>query len=65
MKIPAGSQNGQKFRLKGRGLPASPPGDQIVILKLVTPPADTESAREFYRRMEEELPLNPRESLRV
>ena len=27
MQIPAGSQSGQKLRLRGRGLPGKPPGD--------------------------------------
>lgn len=58
MKIPAGSQSGQKLRLKGRGLP--PHGDHYVLLQLVTPPADNEAAREFYREMARRLPFNPR-----
>ena len=65
VKIPPGSQSGAKLRLKGRGLPGNPPGDQIVILKLVTPNADTESARSFYQRMAQELPMNPRAELGV
>ena len=65
MKIPAGAQNGKRFRLKGRGLPGSPPGDQYVTLRLVTPPADTEKAKSLYRRMRDEMPLDPREDLRI
>ena len=30
MRIPAGSQSGQKLRLRGRGLPGNPAGDQFV-----------------------------------
>ncbi|HYM35949.1 MAG TPA: DnaJ C-terminal domain-containing protein, partial [Steroidobacteraceae bacterium] len=45
MRIPANAKAGQKLRLKGRGLPAATTtgtaGDQYVILKIVTPPADT------------------------
>ena len=63
MKVPAGSQNGKRFRLKGRGLPGSPAGDQFVELQIVTPKADTEAARELYERMREEMPMNPRENL--
>ncbi|MCH8506430.1 MAG: DnaJ domain-containing protein [Ectothiorhodospiraceae bacterium] len=65
MKIPAGSQNGKRLRLKGRGLPGKPAGDQYVHLKLVTPPADTEAARALYRKMRDEMPMDPRESLTV
>ncbi len=63
MKIPPGSQSGRRLRLKGRGLPGSPPGDQYVVLRIETPPADTEAAREFYRRMAETMPFNPRARL--
>ncbi len=61
MKIPVGSQSGRKLRLKGRGLPGNPAGDQYLVLQIMTPKADTEAARELYRRMERELPFNPRE----
>jgi curved DNA-binding protein len=60
LNIPANAQNSQKLRLRGRGLPGSPPGDQLVTLRIVNPPADTEAAREWFQRMERELPFNPR-----
>jgi curved DNA-binding protein len=60
LKIPAGSQSGQKLRLKGRGFPGKPPGDHYVILQMVTPKANTDTARRFYRQMAQELPFNPR-----
>ena len=59
VKIPAGSLTGQKLRLKGRGLPGQPPGDQYVIVKIVNPPVDDKS-RELYQRMARELGFNPR-----
>ena len=59
VKIPAGAQTGQKLRLKGRGLPGQPPGDQYVIVKIVNPPVDDKS-RELYQRMARELGFNPR-----
>ncbi len=65
LKIPAGSQSGQKLRLKGRGLPGAPSGDEIVLLEIVTPPADSDAAREVYRRMAEQLKFNPRAQLGV
>lgn len=64
LKIAAGSQAGQKLRLKGRGLPAKPtPGDQYVMLQIVTPPAKTEADRALYEKMAKDIPFNPREHL--
>jgi curved DNA-binding protein len=63
LRIPAGSRAGQKLRLKGRGLPGSPPGDQYVVLQVVLPPADTDKARELFERMRRELPFDPRARL--
>lgn len=62
MKIPPGSQSGRKLRLKGRGLPGNPAGDQYLVLRIETPPADTEEARELYRKMEKSMPFNPRKA---
>lgn len=63
LKIPGGSQSGRKLRLKGRGLPGKPDGDLYVVLQIVTPPADSDRVREFYHRMERELPFDPRADL--
>jgi curved DNA-binding protein len=60
LTIPPGAQSGQKLRLRGRGMPASPNGDQLVILKLVTPAAESAKAREAYERMKRELHFDPR-----
>ncbi len=60
LTVPAGAQGGQKLRLRGRGLPGAPGGDQIVTIKLVTPPADSPQAREAYERMKREFRFDPR-----
>jgi len=60
MKIPPGTQTGTRLRLKGRGLPGQPPGDQYVVVQIVTPEARTEEARRLYKRMAQELGYNPR-----
>ncbi|MBN1654631.1 MAG: DnaJ domain-containing protein [Deltaproteobacteria bacterium] len=65
MKIPAGAQAGGKLRLKGKGLPGSPAGDQYVVLKIVTPKAKSQKQREFYRDMAEEFNYDPRAELGV
>jgi curved DNA-binding protein len=61
LKVPKGSQSGRKLRLKGRGLPGTPAGDQLVTLQVVLPPASTPEAEAFYRQMADTLPMNPRE----
>ena len=65
LKIPAGSGSGRKLRLNGRGLPGDPPGDCYVILAIALPPADTEAAKELYRKMAQELNFNPRAKMGV
>ncbi len=65
VRIPAGSQSGQKLRLKGRGLGSANPGDQYIVLQILTPPATTAAARETYERMARELPFNPRSHMEV
>lgn len=59
LKIPAGSSQGKKLRIKGKGIPSRTPGDLYVILKIVLPPANTEKARKVYEEMKE-LNFNPR-----
>jgi curved DNA-binding protein len=51
LRIPAGSQSGRKLRLKGRGMPGSQPGDQLVELSIRTPPTETEAQREAYEAL--------------
>ena len=63
LKIPAGSQAGRHLRLKGRGLPGSPPGDQYAVLNVVLPPADTEADKTRYREMAENMDFDPRAHL--
>ncbi|MDF1589795.1 MAG: DnaJ C-terminal domain-containing protein [Gammaproteobacteria bacterium] len=63
LSIPAGAKSGQKMRLKGRGLPSKEPGDQFVVLQIMTPPADTDKAKQLYQQMAEEMTFNPRETL--
>jgi curved DNA-binding protein len=65
LKIPPGSQGGQKLRLKNRGLPGSTPGNQYILLKIITPPPTTEAAKELYKKMAQEMPFNPRDKMGV
>ena len=65
LKIPPGSQGGQSLRLKKRGLPGAHPGDQYILLKIVTPQPTTEAAKAVYQTMAKEMPFNPREAMGV
>ena len=60
VSVPAGSQTGRKLRLKGRGIPAQPPGDLYLVLEVVLPPATSDRARELYRTMARDMAFNPR-----
>ncbi len=63
--VPANSAQGRKLRLKGRGIPANPPGDLYVVLQIALPPAGSDKAKQLYREMAEELKFNPRAGLGV
>lgn len=52
MRIPPGSQSGRKLRLKGRGMPGTPPGDQLVELSIRAPAAETKAQRSAYEALE-------------
>ena len=65
LKIPPGSSSGRKLRLKGRGIPGKSPGDLYAVLRIALPPGNSERAKAFYRRMEQELAFNPRAGLGV
>jgi curved DNA-binding protein len=63
LRIPAGAKAGQKMRLKGRGLPGNPAGDQYVVLKIVLPPNDSPKAQALYEQMKRDLDFDPRAEL--
>ena len=60
LRVPRGSRTGQTLRLKERGLPGRPDGDQYVALEIVAPPADTPEAESLYREMAKSMRFNPR-----
>ncbi len=62
LKLAAGTQGGQKLRLKGRGMPGKHgAGDQFAIVQIHNPPAHTEEQRKLYEKMAEVMPFNPRQ----
>ena len=60
VRIPAGAQTGRQLRVRGKGLPADPPGDLLLDIRIVAPPATTPKAKELYETMAREMPFDPR-----
>ena len=60
LRIPAGSDGGRKMRLRGRGWPGQPPGDQIVTLEIRVPPASNDEQRALYEQMAQSFDFDPR-----
>jgi curved DNA-binding protein len=51
LRVPADSDAGRKLRLRGRGLPGKPAGDQIVEIEIRAPKPETDEQRDLYRKM--------------
>lgn len=60
LRVPAGSDSGRKMRLRGRGWPGTPPGDQIVTLAVHVPKPTSDAQRELYEAMAREFDFDPR-----
>jgi curved DNA-binding protein len=60
IRVPAGAQTGGQLVARGRGVPSDPPGDLLMNLRVVLPPADTARARELYESMARDLKFDPR-----
>jgi DnaJ-class molecular chaperone len=62
VKVPAGSQGGQRLRLKGQGLNkrGGGRGDHYVRLKIVVPPQASEREKQLYRELAGVAGFNPR-----
>ena len=63
LKLPKGSQTDGQLRLRGRGLPGNPPGDQLVVLKIMAPPAQTPADEALYKEMAAKLRMSPRQAM--
>ncbi len=58
LKLPAGSQTGRAFRLKGKGVPhlhRGGRGDQLVTLRVVTPDSLTKKQRQLFQELASSL----------
>ena len=67
LKIPPGTQNGQKLRMRERGVESAQQpgkrGDQIVTVQVVVPHLQDERSREIMRELGKLNPQDPREKL--
>ncbi len=66
LRIPPGTQSGQKFRLRGKGansLRGESRGSQIVEVRVVVPRVADERSKEILRELAKLNPENPREKL--
>ena len=66
LKIPPGTQHGQKFRLRERGFPSlrsATHGDQFVEVQVVLPRIGDERSKEILRELARLNPENPRQKL--
>jgi curved DNA-binding protein len=63
LKLPRGSQTDRQLRLRGRGLPGKPAGDQFVVLKIMTPEPKTAADEAMYKQMAAAAPMNPRAAM--
>jgi curved DNA-binding protein len=63
IKIPSGTQNGQKLRVRGRGLPRreGEKGDLIVVTRIEVPARATDGERKLWEQLARESSFNPRE----
>jgi curved DNA-binding protein len=51
VNIPANSHNGQKMRLKGKGIPAKEAGDLYLLINIVLPQTNTETDRAAWQAL--------------
>jgi molecular chaperone DnaJ len=67
LKIPAGTESGQKFRLRERGFPSlrnpNLRGDQFVEVQITLPKVISEETKEILRQFEKANPENPRKAM--
>src|SRR4051812_33477592 len=67
LKVPPGTQSGQKLRLREKGVPSATKeghrGDQIVEIKIVVPEARDLKARELWQELAKVSPEDPRKEL--
>ena len=60
VRIPEGAQSGRQLKVRGKGIPGTPPGDLYLEIRVVLPSASNPQARKFFETMARELAFDPR-----
>jgi curved DNA-binding protein len=63
LRIPAGTENGQQLRVRGKGLPkgkSAERGDFFVTIQIVLPTTLTDAERELWEKLRATSTFNPR-----
>lgn len=67
LRIPPGTESGQKFRLRERGFPSlrnpNLRGDEFIEVKIALPKVISEETKETLRQFEKQNPENPRKAM--
>ena len=63
IKIPPGTQSGQKLRVRGRGLPTrnGPRGDLFVVTQIAVPARVSDEEKKLWAQLAKESQFNPRD----
>jgi curved DNA-binding protein len=67
MTLPAGTQNGRRFRLRGKGVPrlkGEGRGDQYITVKVILPETLDARSRQLVEELDKRHPLQPRAHMR-
>ncbi|MEJ2057231.1 MAG: DnaJ C-terminal domain-containing protein, partial [Desulfofustis sp.] len=63
LKIPAGTQSGRQFRLKGKGLPKKlGSGDLLITARITIPDSLSDTERKLFAELAEKSAFDPRET---
>jgi curved DNA-binding protein len=64
LTIPPGSPSGRNLRLRGKGIPGTPPGDLYAVLVIAQPPATNDKEKAAYHALANSFgTFNPRASM--
>ena len=66
LKVPPGTSSGKRLRIKGHGVPRrnGEAGDLLAIVQIMLPETMDEESQDFFRRLAQRYPHDPRAGLR-